>query len=223
MTESIHRPLVEGKMRNYNSVRGAEAYKADHQKKFHRKFSDRKERALLEEYFDVVGTSDTILDLPCGHGRLSDLLKERCTSLVEGDWSFNMVELNQRDNGRDGRAYVRCSALEIPLPDRSIDTVVSFRLSHHLSTPELRERHLQELFRVARKAVIVTWFSSSSLKNVLRELRIKLGMAKGSKNTLANARVREVAQACGFVQHTAKPLFVVGSGHVIGLFLRQQG
>lgn len=222
MTESIHRPLVEGKMRNYNSVRGAEAYKADHQSKFHRKFSDRKERALLEEYFDVVGASDTILDLPCGHGRLSGFLKERCTNLVEGDWSFNMVELNQRDNGRDGRAYVRCSALEIPLPDRSVDTVVSFRLSHHLSTPELRERHLQELFRVARKAVIVTWFSSSSLKNVLRELRIKLGMAKGSKNTLANARVREVARACGFAQHTAKPLFVVGSGHVIGLFLRQQ-
>ena len=223
MTESIHRPLVEGKMRNYNSVRGAEAYKADHQSKFHRKFSDRKERALLEEYFDVVGASDTILDLPCGHGRLSGFLKERCNNLVEGDWSFNMVELNQRDNGRDGRSYVRCSALEIPLPNRSIDTVVSFRLSHHLSTPELRERHLQELFRVARKAVIVTWFSSSSLKNVLRELRIKLGLAKGSKNTLANARVREVAQACGFTQHTAKPLFVVGSGHVIGLFLRQQG
>lgn len=220
MTDSIHRPLVESKMRNYNSVRGAEAYKADHQKKFHRKFSDRKERALLQEYFAVVGACDTVLDLPCGHGRLSDLLKQQTKHLLEADWSFTMVELNQRDHGRDGRGYMRCSALEIPLPDRSVDCVVSFRLSHHLATPELRERHLQELFRVARKAVIVTWFSSTSLKNLLRELRLAVGLCKTPKNTLANARVRQLAESNGFRQHSAKPLFVVGSGHVIGLFLR---
>ena len=156
---NLHSPMQQSKLQNYNSTRGAEAYKADYRNKLHRKLSDKRERALLAGYFAELGNVESILDMPCGHGRLSDLLKSHCRELIEADWSFTMVSLNQRDNGHTGRSYFRASALEIPLPDRSVDVVVSFRLSHHLETQELRECHLRELFRVARKAVIVTWFS----------------------------------------------------------------
>lgn len=222
---NVHSPMQQSKLQNYNSTRGAEAYKADYRNKLHRKWSDRRERALLASYFaelDRLGLAPlaSILDLPCGHGRLSSLLKERCRRLIEADWSFTMVALNQRDHGTDGRSYFRASALEIPLPDRSVDVAVSFRLSHHLESQELRERHLRELFRVADKAVIVTWFSATSLKNVLREVRVKLA-GKSPKNVLRNGRVREVAQQAGFVQQRAKPLFRIGSGHVLGLFVRR--
>ena len=216
----VHAPMQQGKLQNYNSARGAQAYKADYRNKLHRKLSDKRERALLERYFGAIGPVDTILDLPCGHGRLSDFFKARCKTLLEGDWSFTMVSLNQQDNGNDHRHYVRASALEIPLPDQSVDVVVSFRLSHHLESQELRERHLRELFRVARKAVVVTWFSATSLKNLLREVRVKL-FGKTRKNVLRNQRVREVADSCGFEQREARPLFVVGSGHVLGMFTRR--
>ena len=128
-----------------------------------------------------------------------------------------MVALNQRDHGDDGRSYIRASALEIPLPDDSVDVAVSFRLSHHLESTELRERHLRELFRVARKAVIVTWFSATSLKNLLREVRVKLA-GKKPKNVMRNGRVEAIANECGFRKRRAKPLFVIGSGHVLGHF-----
>jgi ubiquinone/menaquinone biosynthesis C-methylase UbiE len=217
---NVHAPMQPSKLQNYNSARGAEAYKADYQHKLHRKWSDRRERALLASYFARVGQVDSILDLPCGHGRLADLLKSHCQKLVEADWSFTMVSLNQRDHGHDRRRYVRASALEIPFPDRTFDVVVSFRLSHHLETQELRERHLRELFRSAKKHVIVTWFSATSLKNMLRELRVRIA-GKKPKNVLRNERVRAIAEECGFVQERAKPLFVIGSGHVLGLFTRR--
>jgi len=222
---NLHAPMQQSKLHNYNSTRGAEAYKADYRNKLHRKWSDKRERALLNQYFAHIGHVDTILDLPCGHGRLSDFLRSRCQQLIEGDWSFTMVSLNQRDHGpepKDGvtsRHYVRATALEIPLPDRSVDVVVSFRLSHHLESQELRERHLRELFRVARKHVIVTWFSATSLKNLLREVRVKL-TGKKPKNVLRNDRVRAIAKEAGYTQQLAKPLFLIGSGHVLGLFSR---
>lgn len=216
----LHSPMQQSKLQNYNSQRGATSYKADYQHKLHRKLSDKRERALLTRYFAAIGRVGTILDLPCGHGRLSDFLRERCDRLIEADWSFTMVALNQQDNGRDGRRYFRASALEIPLPDRSVDVVVSFRLSHHLETQELRERHLRELFRVADKAVVVTWFSATSLKNLLREVRVRLGRKK-PKNVLRNDRVRAIARESGFHQELAKKLFVVGSGHVLGYFARR--
>lgn len=216
-----HAPMQPSKLQNYNSTRGATAYKGDYQKKLHRKLSDRRERALLLRYFAELGRCRSILDLPCGHGRLSDLLAERCDRLLEADWSFSMVELNRQDHqAAAGRGYLRCSALAIPLPDRSVDCAVSFRLSHHLETQALREQHLRELFRVADRAVIVTWFSATSVKNLLRQVRVKLGK-KQPKHTLHNARVREVAAAAGFAQRFARPLFVLGSGHQLGLFVRR--
>jgi ubiquinone/menaquinone biosynthesis C-methylase UbiE len=216
---NLHAPMQPSKLQNYNSARGASAYKADYQNKLHRKWSDKRERALLHAYFAKIGQVDTILDLPSGHGRLSSLLHGHCKTLIEGDWSFTMVALNQRDHGTERRRYLRASALEIPLPDGAVDVAVSFRLSHHLETQELRERHLRELFRVAKRHVIVTWFSASSLKNLLREVRVKLA-GKKPKNVLKNDRVRAIAEAAGFRQQLAKPLFVVGSGHVLGLFSR---
>jgi ubiquinone/menaquinone biosynthesis C-methylase UbiE len=217
----VHAPMQPSKLQNYNSTRGATAYKGDYQNKLHRKLSDRRERALLVRYFQAVGHSDSILDLPCGHGRLSDFFAARCDRLIEADWSFSMVELDRNDHrDAEARAYVRCSALQIPLQDRSVDCVVSFRLSHHLESQELREQHLRELFRVADKAVIVTWFSATSMKNLLRQVRVKLA-GKKPKNTLRNSHVREVATASGFTQRFAKPLFVLGSGHQVGLFLRR--
>jgi ubiquinone/menaquinone biosynthesis C-methylase UbiE len=216
----LHAPMQPSKLQNYNSTRGAEAYKADYQNKLHRKWSDRRERALLHRYFAKIGHVDSILDLPCGHGRLSELLKSRCKQLVEADWSFTMVSLNQRDHGNDERRYVRASALEIPLADGAVDVVVSFRLSHHLESQELRERHLRELFRVANKTVVLTWFSATSLKNLLRTVRVKLA-GKKPKNVLRNERVRAIAAECGFVQEEARPLFRIGSGHVLGMFRRR--
>lgn len=222
---NLHAPMQQSKLHNYNSTRGAEAYKADYRNKLHRKWSDKRERALLHRYFAQIGAVDTILDLPCGHGRLSDFLRSRCQQLIESDWSFTMVSLNQKDHGAEPasgqptRHYVRSTALEIPLPDRSVDVVVSFRLSHHLETQELRERHLRELFRVAKKHVIVTWFSATSLKNLLREVRVKLA-GKKPKNVLRNDRVRAIAQEAGYTQRMAKGLFLIGSGHVLGLFSR---
>ena len=222
---NVHAPMQPSKLQNYNSPRGAMAYKADYQNKLHRKWSDKRERALLSQYFARIGKVGKILDLPCGHGRLSDFLRSRCQQLIEGDWSFTMVSLNQKDHGpepKDGvasRHYVRATALEIPLPDRSVDVVVSFRLSHHLESQELRERHLRELFRVARKHVIVTWFSATSLKNLLRAVRVKLA-GKKPKNVLRNDRVRAIAKEAGYTQQLAKPLFLIGSGHVLGLFSR---
>jgi ubiquinone/menaquinone biosynthesis C-methylase UbiE len=217
---NLHAPMQQSKLHNYNSTRGAEAYKADYHNKLHRKWSDLRERALLVRYFEHIGPVDSILDMPCGHGRLSNFLHSHCTQLTEADWSLTMVSLNQRDHGTERRHYVRASALEIPFPDRHFDAVVSFRLSHHLETQELRERHLRELFRVAGKHVVVTWFSATSLKNMLRQVRARF-TGKKPKNVLRNERVRAIAAECGFVQEMAKPLFVIGSGHVLGLFTRR--
>jgi hypothetical protein len=56
---NLHAPMQQSKLHNYNSTRGAEAYKADYRNKLHRKWSDKRERALLHRYFAQIGPVGT--------------------------------------------------------------------------------------------------------------------------------------------------------------------
>jgi ubiquinone/menaquinone biosynthesis C-methylase UbiE len=213
--------MHQSKLDNYNSQRGALAYKGDYQSKLHRKVSDRIERSIFARFFRRIGHARRALDLPCGAGRLYGLLAGQCGSVVEADWSGTMLRLNRDDHHAQARGYLRCSALQIPLADRAIDLVVSVRLSHHFDTQADRLLHLREVFRVASEHVVVTWFAHWSLKNVLRRLRAPFGR-KRRKNTLRTSEVTAVARESGFLPLDLVPLSRIGSGHVFGLFRRER-
>jgi SAM-dependent methyltransferase len=211
--------MQQSKLDNYASARGAGAYKADWQAKVHRRLSNRREQRIFAALFAEIGTSATLLDLPCGHGRLFELLSDRSERVIEADWSQSMLRLNAADHAAAAAGYLRCSALAIPLPDRAVDSVVSVRLSHHFDRFEEREQHLREVFRVADRFALLTYFSHRSVKNLLRRLRAPFNR-KAPKNTLLSRRVRAIAAECGFAQRRALPLSRLSSGHVFALFAR---
>ena len=212
-------PMPRSKIDNYRSARGANAYKQDYQDKLHRRYSDKRERKIFARLFEISGPCQSILDLPCGAGRLLGLFRDHAAKVYEADFSPSMLRLNRDDHRSAAAGYTECSGLEIPFTDHSLDLVASIRLSHHLEQRADRHRHLSELFRVARKAVIVSWFSHTSLKNRLRQLRAPFNKKK-PKNTLRTREVQTLAADHGFRTAAAIPLSRFGSGHVIGLFLR---
>jgi ubiquinone/menaquinone biosynthesis C-methylase UbiE len=212
--------IRDGKADNYRSDRGARAYKSDHENRVHRKLSTARELKIFGRFFDRLGSGESVLDLPCGHGRLLGVLQGRFAEVIEADFSPQMLELNESDHAEQpATSYLKCSALDIPLPERAVDVAFSIRLNHHLETQEAREAHLLELFRVANRAVIVSWFSATSLKNLWRRARAPFNR-KSPKNTLANRRAREIGRRAGFDLVESRPLSRVGSGHVFGLFVR---
>lgn len=211
--------VPQSKLDNYNSVRGAVAYKSDYEQKLHRKLSDRLERRIFAEYLARVGPCQRLLDLPCGAGRLYELLQQHAARVLEADWSATMLQLNRDDHGGRAGGYLRCSALAIPLPDRAVDVAVSVRLSHHIDALADRERHVRELCRVADRAVVMTFFAHWSLKNVLRRLRQPIDR-KRPKNTLRRADVHRLAAAAGFRVARMRSLSAIGSGHVFALLER---
>ncbi len=220
MTNDLETHIERSKLENYDSQRGAEAYRADYQNKLHRKVSDRLERRIFGKLLRQLGPCESVLDLPCGAGRLHVLLHDHAPRIIEADFSGSMLVLNRKHHPELDNRYLRCSALEIPLAEKSVDLVVSVRLSHHINTPEGRRRHLEELFRVACKGVICTWFSETSLKNLWRRAR-SVFTRKRRKNAMNNRDVSGIAETCGFRTTRTMPLAVVGSGHMFGLFERR--
>jgi ubiquinone/menaquinone biosynthesis C-methylase UbiE len=206
---------------NYNTEEGARSYRDEYRNKVHRKLSDRSERRLFERLFALTGPLESLLDVPCGVGRLHKVFVAHAARVVEADWSFHMLRENRSDHP-DGRTpFVRADGLRLPFRDRAFDCVASIRLNHHIDDPAERERHPRELMRVADRYVLFTYFSYHLLKNWLRRLRRPLNR-KLPKNTLRTARVAELAEAGGFDLRASRPLSVLGSGHHFALLARKR-
>lgn len=140
---------------------------------------DRRERRALLKALEAVPPGASVLDLPCGSGRLTSLLVERGYRVTAADSSAHMVERARQaaPTGAGVRFDVR-DVLDSGYPDGCFDAVVCHRLFHHFGEAGLRQRALGELARICRGPVIASFFNAfaldalrSRLKHALRGTR----------------------------------------------------
>ena len=189
----------------YNSPEGA----TDYTKKFQRHWTERvnnwNEQRLLQRLlqFASIGRLDGwALDLPCGYGRLYYILRDLGASVVEGDWSFHLLDAARRFhadklNSPPPAGYVRATALSLPFRDRAFRMVLSVRLCHHIREHQERLQYLREVMRVSREWLVFTYFDTESIKNRTHEFRRRFN-GKRSKWTLDSQEVKQVSQSAGF-------------------------
>jgi SAM-dependent methyltransferase len=116
---------------------------------------------------------ETVLDLPCGAGRLLPLLQQRFGHRVlHGDGALAMLQ-QARQAGLVAPA-VQADALAMPFHDRAVDGVVMFRFLHHLA-PDARAAAIAEACRLARRFVVVSFFHRCSAHQLRRALRTAFG------------------------------------------------
>lgn len=150
---------------------------------------------------------ETVLDLPCGAGRLFPLLSDTFDhEVVLADGALEMLRLARLlpilapdPTARPAMARVRADALQMPFCDRAFDGVLMFRFLHHL-TPEASRRAIAEACRTARRFVVVSFFHPCSLHHVQRWLR---QLAGGPRTRFAMRLQRVTAEFAqhGFVLH----------------------
>jgi ubiquinone/menaquinone biosynthesis C-methylase UbiE len=91
----------------------------------------------LRRAFDELGVQpgETVLDLGCGTGNLTQLLLARVSEagrVIAVDFSPRMIALAEEKIGADARlTLVLADAGDLPLPDASVDRVVCFSAWPH--------------------------------------------------------------------------------------------
>ncbi len=139
--------------------------------------TDRKDRAesrLIERAFELVPLG-SVLDIPCGGGRMSLLLARKGYEVTAADLSDPMLEI-ARQNARAANLavnVVRQDLEKMEFPDLAFDTVLSFRLFHHFPNREIRARAVGQLCRVARTRVVMSYFSPWAGTSVKRAIQGK--------------------------------------------------
>lgn len=107
-------------------------------------------RVLLPE----VSAGDLVLEVGCGAGYSSFNLRQALPAgvgFIGSDVSASLLRKALLRN--PGTDFVRQSAYELALPDKSVDVVVMLEVLEHLEDPA---RALAEVYRVARKAAVVS-------------------------------------------------------------------
>lgn len=140
---------------------------------------DEQEQALLSEVLRRPGLEGHLgrcLDAGCGTGRLQSLIESNGGQWIGLDASHGMLE-QARAAGHSPLLQAGVGAL--PFADRAFDTVICFRLLHHLER-EVQLGILTELARVCKQRLIVTAFHPRSTHEWSRAFKTRfLGVTRG--------------------------------------------
>lgn len=180
----------------YQSPSAAQAYNRRYRQK--RVKTTQRESVILRKLLSKYGGSETVLDLPCGGGRLSPVIGEFTRTILEMDLAPGQLLYGLKNcRIRARQIWMRASAFDIPLENGSVDGTVCIRLSHHLYTLEEKEKLLSELLRVARRFVVFYFVDSNAPKYKSREWRAGITGDLFKKNSMTVQELSRMAEKLG--------------------------
>ena len=162
---------VEKAMRQYDTE--------DKAKKFASKWigceTDRREKSCIMKALAIakIGRGASVLDIPCGAGRLLPLLKQMGYKVTGADISAPMLQQARLYAGLLGEDCLDetdnlqlANIFQTSFSDNYFDAVVCNRLLHYFPEPHIRQRALKELRRICRGPIILSFLCSFALDEV---------------------------------------------------------
>lgn len=158
------------------------------------------EMRLVDRAFKHIPKAHRVLDLPCGGGRVTVHLGLQGYNMSSADLSDAMLTITRENVAKNSlKVAVEKQDIEkLTYPDKHFDTLISFRLFHHFPNPEIRQRAVKELCRVAKHYVALSYFSPASVTSVKRKLRVAMGGRASDKHPTSLGEVQGYFAKAGF-------------------------
>jgi ubiquinone/menaquinone biosynthesis C-methylase UbiE len=107
----------------------------------------------VEEFLNSIECGSKVLDAGCGNCKNMALRKDG-VEFTGIDNSSTFVQM-----GRDiGFNVIEGDITDLPFEDRTFDYTICIAVIHHLSSPENIQEAINELLRVTKKRVLVSWW-----------------------------------------------------------------
>jgi ubiquinone/menaquinone biosynthesis C-methylase UbiE len=156
------------------------------------------ERRALQRVLRALPSQGSILDAPCGTGRLMPLFLDRGWRTMGVDISGEMIAVaRRRTAGWNGlTSFCRSDFLDIPLADRSVTATFSIRFLVHIA-PNERVSMLREFRRVSRRAVVISVSLSTPWHRLRRRIKAWLGHPMPVRYPVSSAALAEELHHAG--------------------------
>ncbi len=170
----------------------------------------RRERLAIGAALDRVfagRAADSLLDVPCGAGKLAPVLRGRARRVIAADASPAMLERARAAFVEAGVDVVlrEVDAAALPFDDASFDAVVCLRLLHRVPHP-LRVRMIAQLARVASRAVIVSFGIVDPVQRFRLGLRWRILPGSPVPVPCSRMQALELLAGAGLVNASGRPV-----------------
>jgi ubiquinone/menaquinone biosynthesis C-methylase UbiE len=197
-------PLTTQKRTVWRDERVAREYDARRFATPLQRLKHRRDVALVLALLSEVGAR-TVLDLPCGTGRLLPALARAGFRVVGADVALEMLRAG-REARSMGAPLVQADATRLPFGSASFDAVVSVRFLFHL-TREERRAVLVEMRRVTKDGVVVGEVRTRwNAKHLGRWLRSRVGLARRYRPSEGRAELARELAAAGLELVALRPV-----------------
>ncbi len=152
-------------------------------------------RALCRALTSIQGELDTVLDLPCGTGRATEIVRRFSSRVTGADISCAMIAEAARRLGSSGRScFVSANVTRQPFPDDAFSCITSIRFMMHLDDAT-RRAALREMARVASRYVVVEYGYTTAWLRLRRAMKCRMLTLFGKKTSFVRAVPWESIQA----------------------------
>ncbi len=140
----------------YQDQSVADAYDKERFHSLEGKIFDRLEKRAIAKALKVVPVGSHVLDLPCGTGRITELILEKGYQTMGVDLSPSMIRVaTQKLQAFGSQIRFRVDDIEqLGLHGKAFECVTCIRFLSHFDTPE-RIKFLRTLARVSQRWVII--------------------------------------------------------------------
>lgn len=171
---------------------GARDYQQQRYRSLDQRWVNRREQRIVTELLTesrLAGGS--LLDIPCGYGRLTALCAGLGITAIGVDVRQDMLRLAAENVAAS--QWVQGSIFALPFADGAVDGVLCIRLLHHRYSFAERQQMLGELARVARRTIILSFYRFTPVHAVARHWR----GTRGRLAMMSMAEFRELVRTCG--------------------------
>lgn len=182
----------------YKDVEVAERYDRARFSTLSGRVFNRLEKLNIRRAFRDLPRSLTIVDIPCGTGRLSEVLVDMGFRVIGVDISPAMLEVARRKlAGREDRfETVVCDARRLPQLGRHFDAALCARVLMHFPLQEQIE-FLRGIVSATDRRVVFTQSYSTAYQRLRRQVKRLLGHQKPSAYPIDGSELRALMQGTG--------------------------
>lgn len=134
------------------------------------------EMMMVSAAMAKVENTMTVLDAPCGVGRVSIWLAAKgyhVTGVDLGSAALVLARQLARDAGVEAE-FESQDLFKLPYEDRKYDATLCFRLLHHFEDAAVREQLIRELCRVSDRYLLISRITPASFTSLRRVVRLRL-------------------------------------------------
>ncbi len=172
---------------------------------------DWRERLSVTRAMKGIPAGSSVLDMPCGTGRITEHLLDLGYEVSGADISQDMMKIAREKIGTHPnlKGLHRVDAEDTKLPAESFDCVTSVRLMGHLPR-EVKVRVVREMSRLSRKHLVIAFYVTSGLRSM--KWFLKYGKLQSRNPTWYPITERDLGrlfEECGLSVEMRLPAFLV--------------